>query len=338
MIRVSATPKKVAHQEFYEISEDEVINAGLITRGIYVNENVNEKDEVENDYDYLLELADLKRQEILGGYEMLKKKIRPLVIVQFPVGQPETVEAVERKLATMGENGYTFDNGMVNVWMSDDHRISDDLTELDGTPAFLLMKQAIATGWVCPRAKILVKLREGGSKDFQIQTIGRIRRMPERTHYGFPGVLDLCYIYTLDSDYKEAVLTSLDKAYQVRKLFLKDEYKEFELTKEMRNLDIDQGIGEREMLDMVYKHLTEKYHLTTVKADNQNLLRIAGYNFSHEIDSKVLQGEFQRLSDLANASSSKKVEIKTRINTHSHGLSKLRAVCRTVTQRILTYK
>lgn len=323
MIRVSATPKKVAHQEFYEIPEDEVINAGLITRGIYVNENVNEKDEVENDYDYLLELADLKRKEIQSGYEMYEKNIRPLVIVQFPVGQPETVEAVEKKLADMG---YTYDNGMVNVWMSDDHRISDDLTELDGTPAFLLMKQAIATGWDCPRAKILVKLREGGSKDFQIQTIGRIRRMPERVHYGFPGVLDMCYIYTLDSDYKEAVLTSLDKAYQVRKLFLKDEYKAFSLTKEMRNLDIDQGIGERELLDMVHKHFVDKYHLTTVKAENENLLRKAEYKFFHEIDSKVLQGEFRHLSDLANVSSSRKVGIKTKINTHTHGIYLLHSV------------
>ena len=35
IIRVSATAKKVPHYEFYEISEDEVINAGLITSVIY---------------------------------------------------------------------------------------------------------------------------------------------------------------------------------------------------------------------------------------------------------------------------------------------------------------
>ena len=45
------------------------------------------------------------------------------------------------------------------------------------------MKQAISTGWDCPRAKILVKLREGMSEQFEIQTIGRIRRMPEAKHY-----------------------------------------------------------------------------------------------------------------------------------------------------------
>ena len=64
-------------------------------------------------------------------------------------------------------------------------------------------------GWDCPRAKILVKLREGGSEEFQIQTIGRIRRMPERKHYGI-NVLDFCYLYTLDTKYKAVSYTHLD--------------------------------------------------------------------------------------------------------------------------------
>ena len=146
------------------------------------------------------------------------------MLIQFPVGQPETVTAVEEKLASMG---FTYDNGFVNIWMSDQKIISDDLTDLNGTPAYLLMKQAVATGWDCPRAKILVKLREGGKPDFQIQTIGRIRRMPERKHYLFPGVLDFCFIYTLDTEYKNDLLTSMDKAYQVRKLFAKPKYGTF---------------------------------------------------------------------------------------------------------------
>lgn len=155
--------------------EDDVINAGLITRAIYVNEGVDETIQITNDYDYLLELADEKRKEILENYQAIESKVRPLVLIQFPAGQPETIRAVEEKLESMG---YTYDNGMVNIWMSDDKMISDDLTDIDGSPAFLLMKQAISTGWDCPRAKILVKLREGGSEEFQIQTIGRIRRMP----------------------------------------------------------------------------------------------------------------------------------------------------------------
>lgn len=321
IIRVSATANKVPHQEFYEIPEDEVINAGLITRAIYVNEGVDESREIENDYDYLLELADEKRKEIAELYKQMKVSIRPLVLIQFPMGQPETIKAVEDKLSSMG---YTYDNGMVNIWMSDEKIVGDDLTNLDGSAAFLLMKQAISTGWDCPRAKILVKLREGGSEDFQIQTIGRIRRMPEGKHYGI-NTLDYCYIYTLDTNYKMGLLSSLDKAYQVRRLFLKDEAKELSLVKELRDLDFD-GLGERETLIKVYEHFKEKYNLGGNKNINRENLEAGGYNFSHEIDSKILQGIFKNTEELANGGADNRIKIKTTVNTHSHGIYLLHSV------------
>ena len=61
--------------------------------------------------------------------------------------------------------------------------------------------------------------------------------MPEGKHYGL-NILDYCYIYTLDTQYKIGLLSSLDKAYQVRRLFLKDKAKSFTLKKEMRDLDL----------------------------------------------------------------------------------------------------
>lgn len=321
IIRVSATANKVPHQEFYEIPEDEVINTGLITRAIYVNEGVDESREIENDYDYLLELADEKRKEIAALYKQMKVSIRPLVLIQFPMGQPETIKAVEDKLSRMG---YTYDNGMVNIWMSDEKIVGDDLTNPDGSAAFLLMKQAISTGWDCPRAKILVKLREGGSEDFQIQTIGRIRRMPEGKHYGI-NTLDYCYIYTLDTNYKMGLLSSLDKAYQVRRLFLKDEAKELSLVKELRDLDFD-GLGERETLIKIYEHFKKKYNLGSNKNINRENLEAGGYNFSHEIDSKILQGIFKNTEELANGGADNTIKIKTMVNTHSHGIYLLHSV------------
>lgn len=321
IIRVSATANKVSHQEYYEIPEEEVINAGLITRAIYVNEGVDESREIQNDYDYLLDLADEKRKEVAEAYKLMGVNIRPLVLIQFPMGQPETIKAVEDKLADMG---YTYDNGMVNIWMSDEKIVGDDLINPDGSAAFLLMKQAISTGWDCPRAKILVKLREGGSEDFQIQTIGRIRRMPEHKHYGI-NTLDYCYIYTLDTQYKMGLLSSLDKAYQVRRLFLKDEAKGFTLTKELRNLDFD-GLGERETLVKVYDYFKDKYSLGSDKRVNRENLEAAGYNFSHEIDSKILQGVFRTTEDLAGSGAKNQIRIKTTVNTHSHGIYLLHSV------------
>ena len=321
IIRVSATANKVPHQEYYEISEEDVIDAGLITKAIYVNEGVDDSKEIQDDYEYLLDLADEKRKAIAKAYEKEDVNVRPLVLIQFPMGQPETIKAVEKKLAGMG---YTYDNGMVNIWMSDEKIVSDDLTDLDGSPSFLLMKQAISTGWDCPRAKILVKLREGGSEDFQIQTIGRIRRMPEGKHYGM-NILDYCYIYTLDTQYKIGLLSSLDKAYQVRRLFLRDEAKGFTLTKEMRDLDFD-GLGERETLEKVYDYFKKSYKLGSDKNFNRENLEAGGYDFSHEIDSKILQGVFRTTESLAQGSTDNRIKVKTTVNTHTHGIYLLHSV------------
>ncbi len=321
IIRVSATANKVPHQEYYEISEEDVIDAGLITKAIYVNEGVDDSKEIQDDYEYLLDLADEKRKAIAKAYEKEDVNVRPLVLIQFPMGQPETIKAVEEKLAGMG---YTYDNGMVNIWMSDEKIVSDDLTDLDGSPSFLLMKQAISTGWDCPRAKILVKLREGGSEDFQIQTIGRIRRMPEGKHYGM-NILDYCYIYTLDTQYKIGLLSSLDKAYQVRRLFLRDEAKGFTLTKEMRDLDFD-GLGERETLEKVYDYFKKSYKLGSDKNINRENLEAGGYDFSHEIDNKILQGVFRTTESLAQGSMDNRIKVKTTVNTHTHGIYLLHSV------------
>lgn len=321
IIRVSATANKVPHQEYYEISEEDVIDAGLITKAIYVNEGVDDSKEIQDDYEYLLDLADEKRKAIAKAYEKEDVNVRPLVLIQFPMGQPETIKAVEEKLAEMG---YTYDNGMVNIWMSDEKIVSDDLTDLDGSPSFLLMKQAISTGWDCPRAKILVKLREGGSEDFQIQTIGRIRRMPEGKHYGM-NILDYCYIYTLDTQYKIGLLSSLDKAYQVRRLFLRDEAKGFTLTKEMRDLDFD-GLGERETLEKVYDYFKKSYKLGSDKNINRENLEAGGYDFSHEIDNKILQGVFRTTESLTQGSMDNRIKVKTTVNTHTHGIYLLHCV------------
>lgn len=323
IIRVSATAKKVSHHEFYEIPEDEVINAGLITRAIYVNEGIDENREYtdDDDYSYLLKLADEKRKEIAENYKLVGANIRPLVLIQFPAGKPENIALVVDKLAEMG---YTCDNGMVSVWMSDVKKNTEHLTELDGSPAFLLMKQAISTGWDCPRAKVLVKLREGGSEDFQIQTIGRIRRMPEHKHYGI-NTLDYCYIYTFDENYKMGLLSTMDKAYQVRRLFLKDEAKEFELMKELRNLDFN-GLGERETLQKIYEYFKQAYHLCNDMRINQENLEAAGYNFDREIDSKIIQGVFRTMNDLATGKDKNNIGIKTKVNTHTHGIYLLHSV------------
>lgn len=151
IIRVSATAVENKRYEYFEIDEVDVINAGLITKALYVNEGLVDGMKITNDYDCLLDLADAKRKAIAARYKELGKAIRPLVLIQFPNGQPETIRAVEAKLESMG---YTYSNGMVSIWMSEDKRdLPDNLTENDATPVFLLMKQGDQLRLGLPRAK-----------------------------------------------------------------------------------------------------------------------------------------------------------------------------------------
>jgi len=319
-VRVSATAQQNKRYEYFEIDEVDVINAGLITKALYVNEGVTDGVEIDEDYNYLIDLADAKRRSIDAHYKSIGKKIRPLVLIQFPNGQPETIAAVERKLESMN---YTYDNGMVSKWMSEDKRdIPDDLTENDGQPVFLLMKQAISTGWDCPRAKILVKLREGKNENFEIQTIGRIRRMPEARHYE-DDVLDFCYVYTFDEKYKEGMLASMDKAYETRRLFLKPICKTFSLEKQLRDLDFN-GLGEREVLNKIYDALVKKYKLSSDKKQNEMLLSDAGYLFGNQIRNRVLHGQFVRTS--AVAESNNYYTAFKRVDTHKYGIQLLHSV------------
>lgn len=319
-IRVSATAIKNNRYEFFEIDELDVINAGLITKALHVNEGIEENLNIDDDYDTLLDLADVKRKEISNRYRELNKNIRPLVLIQFPNGQPETILSVENKLESMG---YTYENGMVSKWMSEDKKdLPDNLTENDSIPVFLLMKQAISTGWDCPRAKILVKLREGMSESFEIQTIGRIRRMPEACHYE-DDILDFCFVYTFDEKYKAGLLSNMDKAYETRRLFLKHKCKTFTLEKEIRDLDFD-GLGEREVLDKIHSFLVDKYKLTTDKRLNQVKLEAAGYIFGDEILGSVLHGKFIKTDMIAGAQTF--YTTRKRVNTHKHGIELLHSV------------
>lgn len=320
IIRVSATAIENKRYEYFEIDEVDVIGEGLITKALYVNEGLTDGMEVADDYDCLLDLADSKRKDIAARYKELGKTIRPLVLIQFPNGQPETIRAVEKKLESMG---YTYDNGMVSIWMSEDKRdLPDNLTENDATPVFLLMKQAISTGWDCPRAKILVKLREGMSESFEIQTIGRIRRMPEAKHYE-DDLLDFCYVYTFDEKYKAGLLSSIDKAYETRRLFLKDKCKTFTIEKQVRDLDFD-GLGEREVLIKIHEALVKKYNLGSDKKMNKMLLSDAGYVFGTDIHGQALQGEFVRTSALADIHSY--ITTHKRVDTHKHGIQLMHSI------------
>ena len=76
----------------------------------------------------------------------------------MPNNSDALVKNVEKYLSDLG---YTYSNNMVAKWLDKLKENLEHLEDNNGIPIFLIMKQAVATGWDCPRAKILVKLREG---------------------------------------------------------------------------------------------------------------------------------------------------------------------------------
>ncbi|MBL4933042.1 DEAD/DEAH box helicase [Clostridium paridis] len=322
IIRVSATTKEDKLSEWYEINEIDVINSGLITRALYVNEGIEDSIsyDIANEHDYLINLADEKRKAIAEEYQRLGKVIRPLVIIQFPNSSDVMIKTVERKLENMG---YSYKNGMLAKWLDNDKINIDNITPNDSIPVFLLMKQAISTGWDCPRAKVLVKLRENMSEDFEIQTIGRLRRMPETKHYD-NTLLDNCYLYTFDEKYKESVLGG-GNAFEVKRVFLKDKCKTFTLTKQTRDLDFDM-LGEKETLIKAYKFLQEKYKLSENFNDNKKILEANSFIFGTTLTENVRQGKFIKTADIARNDLGGFLSVNFEVNTHSNGIDLLHSI------------
>lgn len=210
VVEVSATPSTKLEQGYYENSTGrfinvpirEVIESGLIKNNTVINNDIAGAVD-KNSADTAVLAAALKQREILAEkYREQGSNINPLVLVQLPTENEKmsdvdqtTRETVEK---FMDLNGISYDNGKLAIWVSGDHYPEDVKTavvENDSPIEVLIFKQAIATGWDCPRASILVMLRDIKSVTFEIQTVGRILRMPELKHYD-DSDLNSAYVYT----------------------------------------------------------------------------------------------------------------------------------------------
>lgn len=315
IVRVSATTKKNKEAEFIQIDELDVINEGLITRALYINENVTSNAELENEHEYLLDLALEKQKAIRKEYRDNNIKVNPLIIIQMPNNSDDMIEQIE---TILDSKGYSYKNKTVAIWLADRKENIDGISENDAEPFILIMKQAISTGWDCPRAKILVKLRDNMSEDFETQTIGRIRRMPQAHHYD-NILLDNCYLYTFDEKYEETIKQELgNSAPNVKIVFLKDEFKDFRLTKQIKNSDFD-GFDDRETFRIIQDYMIKKYKLGTNKINNKTILESAGYVFDETISNSIVQDKIIKI-DSDELSNANKIQVKSVVNTSKNGI------------------
>ncbi|NYV68147.1 DEAD/DEAH box helicase family protein [Bacillus sp. Gen3] len=315
IIRSSATPKNIANARVINVPEEDVMAEGLIKKMLVINEGFGSNLTVENQVGFLLDKAIEKQEELKQAFEEIGSFVNPLIVIQLPNNNEVIHDEVERYLAT---KDITYDNGLLAVWLDKKNENLEGIEENDAKPIAIIIKQAIATGWDCPRAHILVKLRENTSETFEIQTIGRIRRMPEVMHYE-NDLLDSCYLYTFDEKFTDGVKKHMgDGALKGEKLFLKQEYRDIKLTTEYKT-DLSKSRDASKALRAFHAFYEEEYGVTGKTKENK--IRLSGSNkyvFSDKVVKKVASGTitFLNKEEFENLERSNLVEP---LNTHTHG-------------------
>ena len=199
-IEVSATPDSVGYDAKVETKIEEVIEAGMIKKEVLINPGLWDTKDVSETDKFIIDEALKKARELRAKYEEIGSSVRPLVLIQLPSESKTTSELDKTKLERTKQVldtdfSISLANKKLAIWLSDEKENLDSIESYESPVEVLIFKQAIATGWDCPRAQILVMFREIGSITFEIQTVGRILRMPEQKHYN-EYILDVAYAYT----------------------------------------------------------------------------------------------------------------------------------------------
>jgi len=197
-IEVSATPvhKNIAREleviGLHEVKAEEMIKSEISINPEFLGKKVGTK----NSDTLIIEEALKKREELKKLYKKEGSNINPLVLVQLPDSKASLISKKDEIIDILKKQGITEQNGKLAIWLSEEK--TENLANIeknDDDAEVLVFKQAIALGWDCPRAQILVIFRESKSFTFTIQTIGRIMRMPELSYYN-EEELNKGYVFT----------------------------------------------------------------------------------------------------------------------------------------------
>lgn len=216
-IRISATPKTVCFDEKVRVSRRDVIDAEMIKKEVVLNLDIDSG--ITNDTtlnNHLMKVALEKREQLAEAYRKLGVKINPLLLIQLPNDTKETMTMEDNAISDFVKQSLeklhdiTTENGKLAIWLAEEKENLANLEKADNIAQVLLFKEAIALGWDCPRAAVLLIFRKLSSDQFTIQTVGRILRMPEQHHYS-DGRLNIGYVYTdIAKDKIEIVTTDAD--------------------------------------------------------------------------------------------------------------------------------
>mgnify|MGYP000162095101 CR=1 FL=1 len=219
-IDVSATPLFKSDYG-YTIRRDEVIEAEMIKKNVVLNPALDHHNQQGRSLNQvLLDEALKKRNQLAQAYKEQGTNINPLLLIQLP-NETKKESALDNQIIEEVETylkakDITTQNHRLAVWLSNEKSNLEAIEDADSFTDVLLFKQAIALGWDCPRAAVLLIFREIKQEHFGIQTVGRILRMPEQKHYVKP-ILNNGYVYTnLSKDVIHIVQEDIDYIVQNR--------------------------------------------------------------------------------------------------------------------------
>lgn len=202
IIEMTATPLDKSGN-LIEIPLRQVIAEGMIKSEVQINPGAQHIKENKD----LLEIALKKRKQLKAAYASIGVDINPLILIQIPnkkasdSSDPETY-----MLSLLAEHNITQSNKKLVLRLSGENiKELDELVKPnDSEVEVLLFKEAIALGWDCPRASILFLQREWKQDRyiFNIQTLGRIMRMPEQKHYDEKPELNIGYVYSASDNFE----------------------------------------------------------------------------------------------------------------------------------------
>lgn len=202
IIEMTATPSNI-NGTLIDIPLAKVIAQGMIKSEVRINPNSKSIRENKD----LLEIALKKRKQLKQFYVAEGKDINPLLLIQIPnKKQTDSSNPEDYIISLLADQDITISNGRLEIRISgvDIKELDEKVKPYNSPVDVLIFKEAIALGWDCPRASLIFLQREWKQErySFNIQTLGRIMRMPEQKHYINHPELNYGYIYSASDNFE----------------------------------------------------------------------------------------------------------------------------------------
>ncbi|PWS25917.1 hypothetical protein DHW03_18975 [Pedobacter yonginense] len=201
-IEITATPTRISGH-LIEIPLGRVVAEGMIKSEVQINPGSKQIKENKD----LLSVALKKRKQLRQSYIDLGSDINPLLLIQIPnKKQTDSSNPEDYIIGLLADFDITEGNGKLAIRISGvdikdlDEKVKPNNSQID----VLIFKEAIALGWDCPRAALLFLQREWKQDrySFNIQTLGRIMRMPEQMHYPTKPELNIGYVFSASDNFE----------------------------------------------------------------------------------------------------------------------------------------